>query len=322
MALLDVDHLSVALPSATGPLLPVDGISFTLEGGEVTCIVGESGCGKSTTALALIRLLGDRAKMSGRVQFDGRDLLGLTEAQMCGIRGNRISMVFQEPMTALNPVKTIGAQVMGPLRIHTQLSMDEAREEVVSLLSRVGIDEPARRLAAYPHQLSGGQRQRVVIAMALACKPDIIIADEPTTALDTTVQRQILDLLLRLVDETSVALLLITHNLAIVSEVADKVLVMYGGKIIESGSAEQVFSNPLHPYTQGLMRALPRIDMPPGERIVSIPGTVPSLSSLPAGCSFYGRCNMAVDACRDVRPAARVLADRRTVACIQVEETV
>ena len=237
MALLAVEHLSVTLASAAGPVRPVDDVSFTLERGEVTCIVGESGCGKSTTALALIRLLDDKARIDGSVRFDGQDLLALTEPQMCTLRGNRMAMVFQEPMTALNPVKTVGAQVMGPLLLHTTMDAVQARAEAQRLLDRVGIDQAARRMDAYPHQLSGGQRQRVVIAMALACKPDLIIADEPTTALDTTVQRQILDLLLGLVDESSIALLLITHNLAIVSEIADKVLVMYSGRVAESGTA-------------------------------------------------------------------------------------
>ncbi len=317
MALVEVDALRVTLPSADGPLRPVDGISFALERGQVTCIVGESGCGKSTAALALIRLLGEKAQTGGRVVFDGRDLLALPEGEMCALRGNRLSMVFQEPMTALNPVKTIGAQVMGPLRVHTKMSSAEAREEAQRLLARVGIDQPARRLAAYPHQLSGGQRQRVVIAMALACKPDLVIADEPTTALDTTVQRQILDLLLGLVDETGIALLMITHNLAIVSEFADQVLVMYGGRVVESGPAEDVLARPLHPYTHGLMKALPRPDTPVDQRLTPIDGVVPHLARMPAGCPFADRCPEVVAQCRIERPAQRPMEAGRTVACIR-----
>lgn len=317
MALLAVEHLSVTLASAAGLVRPVDDVSFTLERGEVTCIVGESGCGKSTTALALIRLLDDKARIDGSVRFDGQDLLALTEPQMCTLRGNRMAMVFQEPMTALNPVKTVGAQVMGPLLLHTTMDAVQARAEAQRLLDRVGIDQAARRMDAYPHQLSGGQRQRVVIAMALACKPDLIIADEPTTALDTTVQRQILDLLLGLVDESSIALLLITHNLAIVSEIADKVLVMYSGRVAESGTAAQVLGLPLHPYTQGLMKALPRPDAPAGIRLTPIAGTVPNLARMPPGCAFAQRCDLAVDACTAARPAERIMEGGRRVACIR-----
>lgn len=320
MALLEVENLSVALPTGIGEVRPVDGVSFRVERGGVVGIVGESGCGKSTTALAVIRLLGEKAKVTGKVRFGEQavDLLQLSEAQMCGIRGNRISMVFQEPMTALNPVKTVGFQVMEPLLAHTSMSMAEAREEAERLLARVGIDQPAKRLGAYPHQLSGGQRQRVVIAMALACDPELIIADEPTTALDTTVQRQILDLLLELVDESSIALLMITHNLAIVSEIADSVLVMYGGRVVEAGPAADVLGGPLHPYTKGLLQALPRPGAPTGQRLTPIPGVVPNLRNMPKGCAFADRCAEAVDACRAGRPAERATEAGRNVACIRV----
>jgi len=301
MALLEVDQLAVTLQSVAGLVRPVDVVSFDVNRGEVVCIVGESGCGKSTTALALIRLLDEQAILSGSVRFDG----------------NRLSMVFQEPMTALNPVKTIAAQVMGPLLLHTAMSAAEARVEAGRLLARVGIDQPARRLDCYPHQLSGGQRQRVVIAMALACRPDLIIADEPTTALDTTVQRQILDLLLSLVDEASIALLLITHNLAVVSEIADTVLVMYGGRVVESGPASAVLDSPRHPYTQGLMQALAR---PGAPRLTPIAGTVPDLARMPAGCAFADRCPRVIDACRIARPVAQTIEPGRTVACIRAME--
>lgn len=317
MALLDVDRLSVSLPTPAGWINPVDDISFSVNRGDVVGIVGESGCGKSTTALAIMRLLADRVRMTGQIRFDGTDLLSLDENSMCAIRGNRISMVFQEPMTALNPVKTIGFQVMEPMLIHTSISAAEAREKAVDLLNRVGIDQPETRLRAYPHQLSGGQRQRVVIAIALACEPDLIIADEPTTALDTTVQRQILDLMLSLVDDTSIALLLITHNLAVVSEVTDQVLVMYGGRIAESGPSSDVLSDPRHPYAKGLLRALPKPGAPEGERLMPIAGTVPSLADMPAGCALAERCPDVIDACRAARPDAREIEPGRTVACIR-----
>jgi len=228
-----------------------------------------------------------------------------------------MAMVFQEPMTALNPVKTVGAQIMGPLLLHRRMSAAQARAEAQRLLVRVGIDQPDKRVDAYPHQLSGGQRQRVVIAMALACKPDLIIADEPTTALDTTVQRQILDLLLSLVDESSIALLLITHNLAIVSEIADKVLVMYGGRVAEAGPAADVLGDPRHPYTRGLMKALPRPDAPVGLRLTPIDGTVPNLARMPTGCAFADRCPDVIDSCRVEQPPQRQIEAARCVACIR-----
>lgn len=317
MALLEVDRLAVSLPAGPRRVQAVDQVSFEVDRGDVFGIVGESGCGKSTTALALIRLLPDAAQVGGSVRFDGRNLLDLSEAQMCAVRGDRISMVFQEPMTALNPVKTIGTQIMEPLRVHTELSHAQARAEVERLLARVGIEQPAKRFSAYPHQLSGGQRQRIVIAIALACKPDLIIADEPTTALDTTVQRQILDLLLGLVDESAIALVLITHNLAIVSEIADQVMVMYAGRGVEIGPAAEVLSRPLHPYTRGLLDALPRPDAPQGERLTPISGVVPDLRRLPVGCAFAERCPDVIDACRHERPVARKLDAVRTVACLR-----
>jgi peptide/nickel transport system ATP-binding protein len=244
-------------------------------------------------------------------------MLQLNEAQMCALRGNRISMIFQEPMTALNPVKTIGFQIMEPLLVHTAITKAEAREKAIDLLARVGIDQPSRRIDAYPHQLSGGQRQRVVIAVALACEPDLIVADEPTTALDTTVQRQILELLLRLVDETSVALMLITHNLAVVSEVADRVMVMYGGRVAETGPTSDVLEQPLHPYTKGLIAALPRADLSPGERLVPIPGVVPRLANMPSGCALADRCPQVIDACRGARPVERMIRPAHQVSCIR-----
>ena len=317
MALLEVEHLKVSLRSPEGWVHPVDDVSFTVSRGEILSVVGESGCGKSTTALAVMGLLAESVRIAGQIRLDGTDMLQLNEAQMCALRGNRISMIFQEPMTALNPVKTIGFQIMEPLLVHTAITKAEAREKAIDLLARVGIDQPSRRIDAYPHQLSGGQRQRVVIAVALACEPDLIVADEPTTALDTTVQRQILELLLRLVDETSVALMLITHNLAVVSEVADRVMVMYGGRVAETGPTSDVLEQPLHPYTKGLIAALPRADLSPGERLVPIPGVVPRLANMPSGCALADRCPQVIDACRGARPVERMIRPAHQVSCIR-----
>lgn len=317
MALLEVDHLTVSLPSADGWVKPVDDVSFTISRGEILSVVGESGCGKSTAALAVMGLLSENVRISGQIRLDGADLLTLSETEMCALRGNRISMIFQEPMTALNPVKTIGFQIMEPLLVHTSISKAEARAKAIDLLSRVGIDQPAQRIDTYPHQLSGGQRQRIVIAMALACEPDLIVADEPTTALDTTVQRQILDLLLGLVSETSIALMLITHNLAVVSEVADRVMVMYGGRVAETGPTADVLAHPVHPYTRGLIGALPQPDLPSGARLIPIPGVVPRLADMPSGCALADRCPDVIDACRGARPAERLIRPAHQVACIR-----
>lgn len=317
MALLEVDRLTVSLPSADGWVKPVDDVSFSISRGEILSVVGESGCGKSTAALAVMGLLSDNVRVAGQIRLDGSDLLKLSESAMCALRGNRIAMIFQEPMTALNPVKTVGFQIMEPLLVHTAISKADARAAAIDLLSRVGIDRPAQRIDSYPHQLSGGQRQRVVIAMALACEPDLIVADEPTTALDTTVQRQILDLLLQLVSETSVALMLITHNLAVVSEVADRVMVMYGGRVAETGPTAAVLAHPLHPYTRGLIGALPRPDLPPGARLIPISGIVPRLADMPSGCALADRCPEAIKACRGARPAERMIRPAHQVACIK-----
>jgi peptide/nickel transport system ATP-binding protein len=317
MALLEVDGLTVSLPSTDGWVKPVDDVSFSISRGEILSVVGESGCGKSTAALAVMGLLSENVHIAGQIRLDSRDLLKLSESEMCKLRGNRISMIFQEPMTALNPVKTIGFQIMEPMLVHTSISKTEARARAIDLLSSVGIDRPAQRMDTYPHQLSGGQRQRVVIAMALACEPDLIVADEPTTALDTTVQRQILDLLLRLVSKTSIALVLITHNLAVVSEVADRVMVMYGGRIAETGPTADVLAHPIHPYTRGLIGALPRPDLPPGARLIPISGVVPRLVDMPSGCALADRCPEAIAACRVERPAERMIRPAHQVACIR-----
>ena len=303
--LLQVADLRVHLHTHQGAVDAVRGIDFTLDRGETLGLVGESGCGKSLTALALMGLLPDAAHASGSILLDGQELLGLDDRALCRLRGNRIGMVFQEPMTALNPVHRIGDQVAEPLRLHRGMDRAAARREALALLERVGIADAARRLDAYPHQFSGGQRQRITIAMALACGPDLLIADEPTTALDVTVQQQILDLISDLVAERSMALILISHDLGVISQNADRMLVMYGGSVVESGPIEAVFSTMAHPYTRGLFAARPQLlPRSPGERrrLPTIPGTVPELDRLPAGCPFAGRCGFTVDACHTTPP--------------------
>ena len=305
MPLLEVSTLRVRLQTHRGPADAVRGVSFALERGETLGLIGESGCGKSLTAMALMGLLPESAEVSGNIRFDGQELVGTSEAQMCRLRGHRIGMVFQEPMTALNPVHTIGRQVAEPLRLHLGLDKTTARQRAIALLDRVGIPQAAQRFDAYPHQFSGGQRQRITIAMALACGPDLLIADEPTTALDVTVQQQILDLISDLVAERSMALILISHDLGVISQNADRMLVMYGGSVVESGPTEAVFATMAHPYTRGLFAARPQlVPRRPGERtrLATIPGTVPELAHLPAGCPFAGRCGFTMDACHTTPP--------------------
>ncbi|MBU4423581.1 MAG: ABC transporter ATP-binding protein [Gammaproteobacteria bacterium] len=305
MPLLEVSNLRIRLQTHHGAADAVRGIDFALQRGETLGLVGESGCGKSITALALMGLLPEAAQASGSILLDGQELLGLDERALCRLRGNRIGMVFQEPMTALNPVHTIGDQVAEPLRLHRGMDRAAARREALALLERVGIADAARRLDAYPHQFSGGQRQRITIAMALACGPDLLIADEPTTALDVTVQQQILDLISDLVAERGMALILISHDLGVISQNADRMLVMYGGSVVESGPTQAVFSTMAHPYTRGLFAARPQLTpRAPGERtrLSTIPGTVPELADLPAGCPFAGRCGGAVAACHTTAP--------------------
>jgi len=282
----------------------VRGISFSLERGETMGIVGESGCGKSITVQSLMGLLPTSAQVSGSIRFDGHELVGLDEASLCKLRGDRIGMIFQEPMTALNPVHTIARQVGEPLRLHRGLSKSEARKEALALLERVGIPDAASRLDAYPHQFSGGQRQRIGIAMALACGPDLLIADEPTTALDVTIQKQILELIQGLVAERGMALILISHDLGVIAQSVSKMLVMYGGSVVEAGPTAAVFADREHPYTQGLFAARPALNAPRGQRLATIRGSVPELVDLPPGCPFAGRCAFTIDACQTTRPPA------------------
>ena len=319
MALLEVKNLSVSLQTQRGHALAVRDVSFTLERGQTIGLVGESGCGKSITAMSLLGLLPENARVTGSITFDGRELVGLPESELCGLRGDRIGMIFQEPMTALNPVHTIGRQVAEPLRLHRGMSAAAARKEAIGLLDRVGIPDAARRIDAFPHQFSGGQRQRVTIAMALACGPDLLIADEPTTALDVTIQRQILDLIRELVAERGMAMILISHDLGVVAQNVARMLVMYGGAVVESGSTRSVFDNPTHPYTLGLFGARPRIGAPRGGRLTTIPGTVPELADLPAGCPFAGRCGFTIPDCHVTFPPPYAVGTGQHSRCIRLD---
>ena len=321
MSLLDVQNLDVALDTARGPARAVRDVSFSLDAGETLGIVGESGCGKSMTALALMGLLPENARAGGRVMFDGDDLLSLPERTLCKYRGGRIAMIFQEPMSSLNPVQRVGKQISESLTLHQGLRGRRARDEVVALLDRVGIPEPELRYRNFPHQLSGGQRQRVMIAMALANKPDLLIADEPTTALDVTIQKQILDLLRALVTDAGMAMILISHDLGVIANTVDRVAVMYGGAVVETGPAATFFGDIAHPYTRGLFGAVPRVERRRAglRRLVTIPGTVPELSDIPPGCPFSDRCAWVVEACRDAPPPLETLKDAHQVACIRHE---
>jgi len=317
-AILEAKHLSVDIPLAAGMLHPVRGVSFAVERGETLGIVGESGCGKSLTALALMGLLPSRARRQAeKLHFAGEDLLKTRERDMARLRGNKLSMVFQEPMTSLNPVYTIGNQLEEALLRHKKVPHQEARDRAVFLLDKVGIPAAESRLKQYPHQLSGGLRQRVMIAMALMCGPELIIADEPTTALDVTIQAQILLLLASLQREFNMGMILITHDLGIVARVADRVAVMYAGKIVETGTAREIFEKPLHPYTQGLLQCIP---MPgrtkPGQHLGSIPGIVPTLMGDLRGCQFASRCTHASEVCLSEEVPLNEVADQRGYRCL------
>ena len=320
MPLLEVENLRVRLQTQRGPAEAVRGIGFTLERGETLGIVGESGCGKSITVQSLMGLLPSNAEVTGSIRFDGTELVGLAERRFCEIRGNRIGMIFQEPMTALNPVHTIARQVGEPLRLHRGLTSTDARKEALALLDRVGIPDAASRLDAYPHQFSGGQRQRIGIAMALACSPDLLIAYEPTTALDVTIQKQILDLIQGLVTERGMALILISHDLGVIAQSVSKMLVMYGGSVVESGPTSVVFADRAHPYTQGLFAARPALSGQRGIKLATIRGSVPELVDLPSGCPFAGRCRYTVDDCHAMRPPPTLLPRGHEVRCIQLDE--
>ncbi|HXT78675.1 MAG TPA: ABC transporter ATP-binding protein [Acetobacteraceae bacterium] len=318
--LLEVESLQTHFATLDGVVRAVEGLSFHIDAGETVAIVGESGCGKSVTSMSILRLIAEPpGKIAGRIRFMGRNLLDLTEAEMRTIRGNSISMIFQEPMTSLNPVLTVGRQIGETLQLHQGLGPREAEKKAIDMLTLVGIPAPVRRVREYPHQLSGGMRQRVMIAMALACNPKLLIADEPTTALDVTIQAQILDLMRDLKTRMGSAIMLITHDLGVVAEMAERVVVMYAGRKVEEASVADIFAHPLHPYTQGLLGAVPKLGSSLVEggrgKLAEIPGVVPSLRRRIEGCAFAGRCPMATDLCRQVTPAIEIKAPAHTAAC-------
>ena len=320
--LLEVENLHVHFVTTRGVVRAVEGISYKVKPGETVALVGESGCGKSVSSLAIMRLLARPAGriVAGRILFQGRNLLDLPEDEMRSIRGRDIAMIFQEPMTSLNPVLTIGFQIMEPLLIHLAMTEGQARARATELLTLVGIPDPERRLDQYPHQFSGGMRQRVMIAIALSCNPRLIIADEPTTALDVTIQAQILKLMKDLSRDLGIALVLITHNLGIVARYADRVNVMYAARLAEQGGARDVFAKPLHPYTAGLLRSVPRLDRPRGGKLETIEGLPPNLLEPPPGCRFAPRCPARQDACVAALPEIVEVEPHRHSACIRAKE--
>ncbi len=314
---LEVDDLRTHFDTDEGTVKAVDGVSFRLAGGQTLAIVGESGSGKTVTALSVLDLLPKTAKIvSGSIRLEGRELVGIAERDMRRIRGAEIAMIFQDPLTAMNPVYTIGNQIVEAIRLHRGMTRDGAREEAIAALRRVGIPEPSRRIDEYPHQLSGGMRQRAMIAMALSCCQKVLIADEPTTALDVTIQAQILSLMADLQKELGISIILITHDLGVVAEMADSVLVMYGGRKVEYAAATELFENSMHPYTWGLLRSLPRLDVHAGEvRLLPIPGVPPSLIHLPEGCHFSPRCRFRKERCFREYPELREVVPGHWSAC-------
>ena len=317
--ILEIENLRTQFFTSAGTVHAVDDISYTVEAGESVAIVGESGCGKSVSALSILRLIPDPPGrvVGGKIRFMGTDLLQLSDAEIRAVRGRRIAMVFQEPMTSLNPVLTIGRQLTEALEHHLGMTMAAATARAVELLGMVGIPDAERRLAQYPHHFSGGMRQRVMIAMALSCEPELIIADEPTTALDVTIQAQILELMKELTKRLGVALIIITHNLGVVARYADRVNVMYAGKIIESGDARQIYHNPSHPYTLGLLKSVPRLDQPRREKLDPIEGQPPDLTRLDGGCAFRPRCHHKIERCAVEIPALESLDEGHFSACWQ-----
>jgi oligopeptide/dipeptide ABC transporter ATP-binding protein len=322
--LLEVSDLQTSFTlGGRSPIVAVDGVGFTVDRGETLAIVGESGSGKSVTALSIMRLLPARVGhiTGGRIQLAGRELTDLPETDMRSVRGKEIGMIFQEPMTSLNPVHTVGAQIGEVLIEHEALSASDARERAIEMLDTVGIPEPARRVDSYPHEMSGGMRQRAMIAMALACRPSLLIADEPTTALDVTIQAQILDLMEDLQQRLGMAIIFITHDLGVVAQMARRVVVMYAGQIVESGPVEEIFQRPRMPYTAGLIGSIPRLgDTDRGQRLRTIPGNVPSLAELGSGCRFSSRCRHAESACAAGAPPLERVTDGHEVRCLRWRE--
>lgn len=321
MSLLEIKGLKTCFDTDLGLVRAVDGVSFSVEPGRTLGVVGESGCGKSVTALSILRLLPKPVGRiaAGSIRLHGRDLLALSEQEMQTVRGNDISMIFQEPMTSLNPVFTVGDQISEPLMLHQKMNRRQALDRAVEMLQVVGIPNAERRVAEYPHQLSGGQRQRAMIAMALACRPALLIADEPTTALDVTVQAQILDLMNDLKEQFGSSVMLITHALGVIAETAQRVVVMYAGRVVEEADVEPLFAEPLHPYTQGLLRSIPRLDCD-RERLDVIPGVVPNPLEFPPGCRFHNRCDRVFDRCSREEPPLYSLSGGRKVRCWLYED--
>jgi peptide/nickel transport system ATP-binding protein len=324
LALLEIDRLQTHFATPDGVVRAVEGLSFSIDAGETVAVVGESGCGKSVTSMSILRLIQEPpGKIAGEIRFQGRNLLELSDAEMRKLRGNDISMIFQEPMTSLNPVLSVGKQIGETLKLHQGMSSRQAEARSVEILTMVGIPAPARRVHEFPHQLSGGMRQRVMIAMALACNPKLLIADEPTTALDVTIQAQILDLMRDLKSRLGSAIMLITHDLGVVAEMAERVVVMYAGRKVEEASVGEIFARPLHPYTRGLLGAVPRLgsslEQGGRTRLAEITGQVPSLRRRIVGCPFAGRCPDVTDFCREIAPAIEAKAPDHLVACHYAE---
>jgi peptide/nickel transport system ATP-binding protein len=320
--LLEVNKLQTVFHTDKGMVTSVDEVSFSLKAGETVCIVGESGCGKSVTSLSIMRLLGKSGSIhGGSILYKQTDLVQVSDAEMRRIRGNEITMIFQEPMTSLNPVFKIGVQIMEVIVLHLKLSKKEARRYAVEMLNQVGIPRAEEIMQEYPHALSGGMRQRVMIAMALACKPSLLIADEPTTALDVTIQAQILKLMKQLRERSGTAIMLITHDLGVVAEMADQVIVMYAGQVVEQADVFTLFDNPKHPYTKGLLQAIPHLDHDADQRLYSIPGTVPALQQMPSGCRFNTRCASASSRCFAEEPPLTAIQGQaeHLVKCWQLE---
>ncbi|WP_105615713.1 ABC transporter ATP-binding protein [Vallitalea okinawensis] len=318
--LLEVKDLRTYFHTKKGDVHAVDGVDFSVDKGKTLCIVGESGCGKSVTSLSIMQLIDKKGEIiSGQVNFQGKDLLHYREEEIRQVRGNKISMIFQEPMTSLNPVFTIGRQVGEPLILHRGMSKKAAKKEAVELLTRVGIPRADEVVNEYPHQLSGGMRQRVMIAMALACEPELLIADEPTTALDVTIQAQILELMNELQEKYGMSIVFITHDLGVVAEMADHVVVMYAGRIVEEADSLELYDNPMHPYTIGLLGSIPDIDNDK-ERLANIDGVVPNPLSMPKGCPFHPRCEKATELCKEKLPELREVVEGHKVSCLLYEE--
>jgi oligopeptide/dipeptide ABC transporter ATP-binding protein len=315
--LLSVKDLKTYFYTEEGVVKAVDGVTYDVQEGETLALVGESGCGKSVSAMSILRLIPfpPGRIVDGEVLFDGEDILKMDDTEIRRVRGNRISMVFQEPMTSLNPVLTIGKQLTEAIELHLKLDKEAAVARAIQLLEMVGVAEAERRVNDYPHQFSGGMRQRVMIAMAMACNPRLLIADEPTTALDVTIQAQVLEVMARLSREFGTAVIIITHNLGVVARYADRVNVMYAGKIIETSTAEKVYADPRHPYTLGLLNSVPRLDQATGEKLIPIEGLPPDLGHLPPGCAFYPRCTYRVDKCKEEYPPLVMVAENHYAAC-------